>query len=255
MSDEILADDLVDDEYLREFFREPRRYLPPPGTRDERMDEPPPPPEPERPFARRAKLAALLLALALLGTSIVVAASIASDHDQSSGDDVGEPLEITGAAALGGFALPAKSTAGKAVVDDAAPAVAGAPATAGAVRQVAQRDDAGEGSQTGEADTSAQGRVGTVREFYERVDTSPDDAVELLGPSLAAERESLVEAWRSMDSVEVEDLREERDGSVLAVVTMVPERGTPLRVTQQLGVDAGPSGRINDAKLLSAQPN
>ncbi|MFF5986403.1 hypothetical protein [Prauserella flavalba] len=258
ISDEILADELVDDEYLREVFREPRRYLPPPGTRAERPEDDPPP-EPEKPFARRAKLAALLVAVALLVASIIIAASMAG-QSESQGEDVAEPLEITGAAALGGFTLAGQDGKGGAsadtpVVDDAAPVSGGkdAIAPAGEVRTVSQQDDTGEGGAAG-TPARGNGKVSTVREFYALVNSSPDQAVRLLGPALAAERDTLVRAWRSMESVEVEEVHEQRDGSVRAVVTMIPQRGEAVRVTQQLDIGGGRDGRIREVKLLSAQP-
>ncbi|WP_157599649.1 hypothetical protein [Saccharomonospora xinjiangensis] len=66
--------------------------------------------EPESTFARRAKLIALLLATAALVVSVVVASALADDSGRPD-DDSAAHRDITGAAALGGFALPGSEDA------------------------------------------------------------------------------------------------------------------------------------------------
>ncbi|WP_134712548.1 hypothetical protein [Saccharomonospora xinjiangensis] len=67
--------------------------------------------EPESTFARRAKLIALLLATAALVVSVVVASALADDSGRPADDDSAARRDITGAAALGGFALPGSEDA------------------------------------------------------------------------------------------------------------------------------------------------
>ncbi|KMS91105.1 hypothetical protein [Prauserella rugosa] len=75
-----LIDDLTDDTLLREALSQPGRYLPPPSVQASRDPEPAgPEPEPEHPLARRAKLAALVLAAAMVIASIIVAAVVTGD--------------------------------------------------------------------------------------------------------------------------------------------------------------------------------
>ncbi|OLT47690.1 hypothetical protein BJF85_14940 [Saccharomonospora sp. CUA-673] len=72
--------DLADDTRLHEALTAPGRYLPPPSVQarpDPRSDSP----SPEHPFARRAKLAALVLATAMVIASIVVAAFVTGESD------------------------------------------------------------------------------------------------------------------------------------------------------------------------------
>lgn len=82
---EILDDEFVDDAYLREALAEPGRYLPPPSVQASREPEPTgPDPEPEHPIARRVKLAALVVATAMVIASIVVAAIVTGESDDTA---------------------------------------------------------------------------------------------------------------------------------------------------------------------------
>ncbi|GAA1244697.1 hypothetical protein GCM10009676_33190 [Prauserella halophila] len=82
---EILADDLVDDAYLREALAEPGRYLPPPSVRARSEPEPAiADPEPEHPVARRAKLIALIVATLMVVASIVAAAVVTGEDDTAA---------------------------------------------------------------------------------------------------------------------------------------------------------------------------
>ncbi|WP_199434342.1 hypothetical protein [Qaidamihabitans albus] len=267
IDDDILADEMVDDEYLREVFREPRQYLPPPRMRFRRR-EPKPPREPETAFARRAKLIGLILAIALLTGSVVAAAVLGDDPGGPRSSGSAERPEITGAAALGGFVRPADDTP-RTGFRPAAEQVAAMPATSPTGRQPdptpaeialhAAREAATEPAATeqpGQSGRSGEpGRLDIVREFYELVGRSPQDALALLDPELAGDTPGdLVRAWSTMRSVHVEDLREQPDGTVRAVVTMVAADGSPLRVTQLLELTEGTGPRINGATLL-ATPN
>lgn len=82
VEDDALATGPADDDHLREAFRKPRRYLPPPGTRLHRDTEGQHSREPENKLARRAKLAALIIATALLVASLVIAALLAGQTGQ-----------------------------------------------------------------------------------------------------------------------------------------------------------------------------
>ncbi len=97
-------------------------------------------------------------------------------------------------------------------------------------------------------------RGAVVRAFYDLVRSEPERALGLLADTLAAgERGSLLSAWRSLTDVLVERVEPRDDGTVLVVVRMTPAHGTPLRVTQLLGLDEGPQSRISRARLLSVR--
>lgn len=92
-----------------------------------------------------------------------------------------------------------------------------------------------------------------VDEFYRRVASAPEQALDLLSPALAGEEAGdLVRAWSTMREVEVLDTQVQPGGSVRAVVLMHRDDGTRLRVTQQLGLDES-AHSISDAILLAAE--
>ncbi|OZM74952.1 hypothetical protein CFN78_01760 [Amycolatopsis antarctica] len=268
---ELAEDDMVDDEYLREVFAEPRKYLPPPRSRSAREPEGPPR-EPESPLARRSKLVGLVLAAALLSGSIVGAALIADQRSEGS-VQAADPDEIVGAAALGVFAAPDGPDAPPPVppaAPDPAPPTTTVPVSAD-TPQVPQPADPGPGApaegngpaapvpsgQSGRADLdrpSSGDHLSLVREFYRLVSANPQEALALLAPDLRADQPGeLVRAWSSMASVTLSEARLRGDGSVLAVVMMVQPDGEKLRVTQLLSFDDGPQHLISQARLLSAQ--
>jgi hypothetical protein len=206
--------------------------------------------------------------------SLVVAASLARAGSDEAATPA-EPLMITGAAALGGFTYP--GSASPAGDTEATPTSdAGAPVTDAPtrvangsteshsedhpVREVAQ---VGPQEQTpldtSEApETTANPPVDpseVVHRFYELVQSDPDRALDLLGPSLAADaREQLLTAWRSLTGIRVVHVNEQADGSVRVVVTMIPERGAPVRLTQRLAFATAPEVLISDVTLLSVLP-
>ncbi|MDI5974725.1 hypothetical protein QDK53_00855, partial [Amycolatopsis magusensis] len=93
-----------------------------------------------------------------------------------------------------------------------------------------------------------------VERFYRQVDVNPSGALKMLTGAVAGEQPGdLVRAWSAMDSVRVESAREQPDGSVLAVVTMLDDDGRQLRITQQLWFTGADGGLISQARLLSAQ--
>lgn len=241
--------------------------------------------EPESPFARRAKLIALLLAATAVVVSMVVAAMQASDPTEPTGDEesaVGR-AGITGAAALGGFSLPASSdrTDRDTSADAASPAAAregdgtampqtetvadvAHPADVEALDELPNpgdepRETEATTTDAGVAHTDAEASSSTpvdpqsaVRDFYDLVSSAPETALAKVSPTLVGdEREQLLRVWRSLTSVEVEQVHPETAGSVRVVVTMKPEYGPSLRITQLLGFSDGPHPVINRATLLS----
>lgn len=294
ISREIPADDLVDDEYLREVFGDPSRHVSPPAREPDPESREPdqPSPEPESTFARRAKLAALFLAACLVAASLAVAATLARRGEERE-TPPSDPLRITGAAALGGFAVPGDphrsgqhdaSTPVSAPREHAATAAqrirdtqdtqgardtdtaTGSPGTTAegdggdsAVETVpadTTTSDAVEATATTEDITPAEtDKLAVARSFYGMVDTAPNQALGMLDPALAtgADRQ-LLRAWRALDAVRIDDLREDAGGMVRAVVTFLYANGERLRLTQVLAISDSPGGLISDAVLVSAQP-
>ncbi|WP_216210343.1 hypothetical protein [Amycolatopsis aidingensis] len=264
---ELLDDEMVDREHLRQVLREPRQYLRrvPAGSRaEERPSEQPPPVRPESTLARRSKLAALMLAGVLLSGSVVTASLLADDREAPRPDR----LEITGPAALGGFAMPETGRADSAggsgggpgpetgtstttarAAEGARTGPAGSPATEATAEQPATAESAVTAQATQRAD-----RVALVEEFYQRVRENPVDALALLDPLLAGDRpETLVQAWSSMGSLTVESLQTLADGSVRAVIIVPQPDGQRVRITQLLEFTSGAAPLISQATLLSAQ--
>ncbi|AIJ20849.1 hypothetical protein ACFWQL_25750 [Amycolatopsis thermoflava] len=256
ISPEILDNEMVDREYLTQVFREPRKYLPPPRVRTRTE----PQREPESRGAKLAKLTGLTMAGTLLVGAVVASSVLSRGRDQSAAPVSPAPPQITGAAALGGFAVggtpggkQGSNTVGHAQatstplpqvpVAQTQPVETGVPETA---------VGSAPATTTAPALTDAD-RLAVVNEFYRRVDSAPEKALDLLSPALAGEEAGdLVRAWSTMRQVEVVEAHVQPDGSVLAVVLMRRDDGTRLRVTQQLGLDqAGHS--ISEAVLLAAE--
>ncbi|MEY7974576.1 hypothetical protein AB8O38_21540 [Saccharomonospora xinjiangensis] len=243
--------------------------------------------EPESAFARRAKLIALLLATAALVMSVVVASALADDSSRTEDDDSAARREITGAAALGGFALPGSErtspspdgpessstgteASGKSVPQLEAP-TPGSPSAhaehdADATSSRSTRNHLADESATTatgagsarseplspELESAPHDVLAAVRDFYDLVGSAPETALARVAPDLVGdEQDVLLEAWRSLTSVVVEHVNQEADGSVTVVVTMKPAYGSPLRITQLLGFSDGPQPVINQATLLS----
>lgn len=277
---ELLEDDMVDREYLVDVFREPSRYLPPP-RRHPRTKTPTPPPEPESPLARRSKLIALIIAAALLSGSIVAAALLTDRQGANRSEGPAATLEITGAAALGGFVIPdadrSAATAAASTSEDRTDASGQEPD-----RRPEQQENRSAGtsspdpgsvtpstdtpsSETSSAtDTELAAEtpspiepvdpVATVREFYQLVENNPLDALSLLDPVLIGNQTGdLVQAWSSMRSIEIENITDLGDGTVRAVVLMTQPDYRRLRVVQILRLAEGPQAMIANATLVSAR--
>ncbi|WP_116112178.1 hypothetical protein [Amycolatopsis ruanii] len=256
ISPEILDNEMVDREYLTQVFREPRKYLPPPRVRTRTE----PRREPESRGAKLAKLTGLTMAGTLLVGAVVASSLLSRGRDQSAAPASSATPQITGAAALGGFAsggAPDEQHGGR---TPGHPQLNLAPAAQVPVTQTqapaAGVTSAPEGSAaptTTTPELTDAEKLAVVNEFYRRVDSAPEKALDLLSPALAGEEAGdLVRAWSTMRQVEVTQADVQPDGSVLAVVLMRRDDGTRLRVTQQLGLDeAGRS--ISEAVLLAAE--
>lgn len=255
ISPEILDSEMVDREYLTQVFREPRKYLPPPRVRTRTE----PQREPESRGAKLAKLTGLTMAGTLLVGAVVASSLVTRERDQSAAPVSPAPPQITGAAALGGFAsdgAPQERRGGNAAGRVQATTT---PAPHSPVAQTqppaSGATSAPEGSAPAEPTTpepTEADKLSVVNEFYRRVDSAPEKALDLLSPALAGEAGDLVRAWSTMRQVHVIETQVQPDGSVLAVVLMRRDDGTRLRVTQQLGLDQ--SGRsISRAVLLAAE--
>ncbi|MEV7551068.1 hypothetical protein AB0N89_15720 [Amycolatopsis sp. NPDC089917] len=259
--EEILNDTRVDREYLEQVFREPQKFVPA-RTREEPSPKPEPDSdEPESQAARRAKMAGLVAAGLLVAGAVVTAGVLAGTQRQGSVPGAAAPEVMSGAAALGGLAVP-DSTEPK--LKHEKPTSTGTSTAA----QPSSGTGSGSLSRQGSATSStssrtatkpaaistSEGKIDAVRKFYQTVDADPYGAKSLLTPVLAqSEAGKLIEAWSSMDAIQIQDLREQADGTILAVVTMRNPDGGLVRVTQVLAFADETTGLITDARLLSAQ--
>ncbi|MEV6879763.1 hypothetical protein [Amycolatopsis sp. NPDC051128] len=253
----------ADRDYLEQVFRDPQRFLPPrpePAREPEQADDGG---EPESPFARRAKLAGLVAAGALVAGAVVAAPMLANSHRAASGGGgQAAPAGFSGAAELGGLAVPQHQAGG------GAPAQRG-PATegthAGDTRPAAKPTDRppaqaapSEPSRVPDkaADArSASRKIQAVKDFYAAIARNSAGALALLSPALVdGAAGELVRTWSSMDAIDVQeaDTQINPDGSILAVATLHRPDGALVRVTQLFRV-ADTGGLITEAQLVSAQ--
>jgi hypothetical protein len=266
---EILNDTRVDREYLEQVFREPQKFLPPRERRagahaadsaDDSDADTEQPPHRESTLARRAKLIGLLAAGALVIGSGIAASTLTAPHRVQIASEA-DTQGISGAAALGGFAVP----------DQAAPGQHHSTKTTPAAKQPsAQQSPAAQqepGVTTPEspaalAPTSARSEIppttsaklNAVKKFYTTVDSNPQGALALLDPLLAGEQPGdLVRTWASMTSIQLQQAIVQPDGSIKAVVMMLQPDGSHLLVTQLLKITDSVTNLISDAKLLSSQ--
>jgi hypothetical protein len=254
---EILNDTRVDREYLERVFREPQKFLPP-RVKHEPPPEPEQPPEqPESRLARRAKLVALLAAAALVAGSIIIAATVTSQHHALPTTPDAGSAQGSGASAPGGFAVSDPSPTGrspaKAHRTSAKPTVT-AVADTQAMDQISVSTASAAPQRTSTAPTTIPQKLEAVKKFYKMVDDNPQDALSLVVPPLISEELGrLVRAWSSMDSIQVQRTDVQPDGSILAIVTMLQPDGSHLRISQMLCLADDASGLISEARLLSAQ--
>ncbi|GAB2752019.1 hypothetical protein [Amycolatopsis magusensis] len=255
---DILADPLIDRAHLEQVLAAPEKFLPKPVH--QAVAEPErPPQEPESRFARRSKMLGLLGAAALLTGSIAAAAMLRDRPPEHSGLGVTQPSDagITGAAALGAFAIP--SPRGPSATGPTLPATSETtpvtqPGTSPAGNPVAPVVPEAVTPAAGTSTSAPASKRELVERFYRQVDVNPSGALKMLTGAVAGEQPGdLVRAWSAMDSVRVESAREQPDGSVLALVTMLDDDGRQLRITQQLWFTGADGGLISQARLLSAQ--
>ncbi|MEV6911575.1 hypothetical protein [Amycolatopsis sp. NPDC051071] len=259
--EEILNDTRVDREYLEQVFREPQKFVPA-RTREEPSTRPTPEEEePESRGARRAKLAGLVTAGLLVAGAVVTAGVLAGAQRQHPVPGAAAPEVMSGAAALGGLAVP---DAAESQQKREPPAPASASTTAqpssgtgsGSVQHQSSSSSSTSSKAPGKpaAVSTAEDKIDAVRKFYRTVDADPYGAMSLLTPMLAdSEAGRLIQAWTSMDAIQIQDIREQANGTILAVVTMRDPDGGLLRVTQVLEFADATTGLITDARLLSAQ--
>ncbi|MEQ0562927.1 hypothetical protein ABJI51_27935 [Amycolatopsis sp. NEAU-NG30] len=251
----------ADRDYLEQVFRDPQKFLPP---RPEPTPEPAQaedPGEPESRFARRAKLTGLVAAGALLTGAVIAAPMLTSAHRAATPGAQPTPAGFTGAAELGGLAVPQHQAGGgtperrgttpDAHAESTAPSAkppVGNPQPQAAPNQAPVPDKAVDAR-------SAAKKIQAVKDFYAAVAGNSAGALALLSPVLAdGPAGELVRTWSGMDAIDVQeaDTRINPDGSILAVATMHRPDGALLRVTQLFRVaDAG--GLITEAELVSAQ--
>ncbi|MET9001131.1 hypothetical protein [Amycolatopsis sp. NPDC004169] len=252
----------ADRDHLEQVFRDPQRFLP---ARPEPVREPEQAEdagEPESRFARRAKLTGLVAAGALVAGAVVAAPMLTSSHRAaSSSGGQSTPAGFSGAAELGGLAVP-QHQAGGSAPERHSPATPGphadttpsdsangtprsqpAPATANPVPDKA-------------ADArSASRKIQAVKDFYAKIAQDSAGALALLSPALAdSTAGELVRTWSAMDAIDVQeaDTQINPDGSILAVATLHRPDGALVRVTQLFRV-ADSGGLITEAELVSAQ--
>ncbi|KFU83113.1 hypothetical protein SAMN04489729_4042 [Amycolatopsis lurida] len=259
--EEILNDTRVDREYLEQVFREPQKFVPA-RTREERSPQPEPEvDEPESRAARRAKLAGLVAAGFLVAGAVVTAGVLAGAQPQGTVPGAAAPQVMSGAAALGGLAVPDSTEPER---KQETPKTSGTSTTPQPSSGTGSGSLPPRGSSSSSASSqpaakpaaisTAADKIDAVRKFYQTVDADPYGAMSLITPVLAeSEAGKLIEAWSAMDAIQIQDIREQADGAILAVVTMRNPDGGLLRVTQVLEFADETSGLITDARLLSAQ--
>ena len=208
---------------------------------------------PQARSAQLARIAGLGVAACVLCGSITLAAVITSHRDQTAAP-AGEKLQITGAQAL----LPDSYT----TIANQAPAQT-RPEVPGQVQDTAT----GSFPYTPSAPTSsatqipkraveptASTAIQLAREFYRLIATDPAQAFDLLAPeAFDADFTRFVSAWSAVTDLHVVEMHEQKDGSVVSVVSMRLADGSKLRLEQLLRIGGTGELRIVGAELLSAQ--
>lgn len=253
----------ADRDYLEQVFRDPQRFLPPrpePVREPEQADDEG---EPESRLARRAKLAGLVAAGALVAGAVIAAPMLTSAHRAASADGQSTPAGFTGAAELGGLAVPQHQAGGGTPERPGGPATQdtssdGTPSVAGpktSTQPRASTPTPGAVPDKAADPRSATRKIQAVKEFYAAIAENPSGALAQLSPSLAdGAAGELVRTWSSMDAIDVQeaDTQINPDGSILAVATLHRPDGALVRVTQLFRV-ADTGGLITGAELVSAQ--
>ncbi|MEV4057966.1 hypothetical protein AB0J55_42750 [Amycolatopsis sp. NPDC049688] len=253
----------ADRDHLEQVVRDPQRFLPrrtEPAREPEQADDAG---EPESRLARRAKLTGLVAAGALVAGAVIAAPMLTSSHRAASPAGQSTPAGFTGAAELGGLAVPQRQAGG------------GAPEQRGTTTPGTQAEDtpvtdhpangtpraqAAPAPVTSVPDQAADARsasrkIQAVKNFYAAIARNSAGALALLSPSLAGgSAGELVRTWSAMDAIDVQeaDTQIKPDGSILAVATLHRPDGALVRVTQLFRV-ADTGGLITEAELVSAQ--
>jgi hypothetical protein len=255
----------ADRDYLEQVFRDPQKFLPPRTEPDREAEQADDLGEPESRFARRAKLAGLLAAGALVAGAVAAAPMLTSAHRAASADGQSTPAGFSGAAELGGLAVPQRQ-AGGGTPEQPGPTTPGTTHSGGAPS--AQESTSGGSPQPQAApkatnsvpDAAADPRSATrkiqaVKDFYAAIARNSAGALSLLSPTLAdGAAGELVRTWSAMDAIDVQeaDTQIKPDGSIVAVATLHRPDGALVRVTQLFRV-ADTGGLITEAELVSAQ--
>ncbi|MFB9727878.1 hypothetical protein [Haloechinothrix salitolerans] len=256
-SERVLSDPNVDRDYLNALLHDPSPLrVPEPGGPDHSVDAPAEDTvweEPETTAARVAKLTGLVLAVALLCGALVAAVFL--DRYRTAARQAPPERQITGIAALAGFAMTTSPHAETAPVTQRANPVRRSDAA------TAPTQSATESGNTPSATPEPTLRANTdddsgafVRDFYRSVTEEPEDALGMLGGSLLdGQPDALSDALRFIDTVTVHRVSVRPDGLVRAVITVTRADSQRYRVTHLLRVEAGPPALITEARLLSAQ--
>ncbi|MFD2466716.1 hypothetical protein [Amycolatopsis silviterrae] len=265
----------ADREYLEQVFREPQKYLPP-RTRRPVVRTEEPADEPESKLARRAKLAGLVGAGALVAGAVVTASLLSGGPRPTVpvAEGTAMPAGFSGAAALGGQDVPQQrkshssggTTSGHSESTTQTKHTGSAPATPTDSGTTTPETTSGTSSSASSSTSpSAQSqksatssaaapdpvKLEAVRKFYASIDHHPENALSLLTPNVArGETGDLVRAWSGADSIDVQELHVQDDGSVFAVALVRQADGTLLRVTQLFEVVE--QDVISRARVLSA---
>ncbi|WP_328445372.1 MULTISPECIES: hypothetical protein [unclassified Amycolatopsis] len=255
----------ADRDYLEQVFRDPQKFLPPRPEPDRATEQADDQGEPESRVARRAKLAGLLAAGALVAAAVVAAPMLTSAHRAATPADTATPADFTGAAELGGLAVPQRQAGGGAP-EQSGPTTpqgthsGGAPSAQESTSGGSPQPQAAPKADTAVPDAAADPRsasrkIQAVKDFYAAIAKNSDGALALLSPTLAdGAAGELVRTWSAMDAIDVQeaDTQIKPDGSIVAVATLHRPDGALVRVTQLFRV-ADTGGLITEAELVSAQ--
>jgi hypothetical protein len=254
----------ADRDHLEQVFRDPQKFLPPrpePAREPDRNEDDG---EPESRFARRAKLAGLVAAGALVAGAVIAAPMLTSAHRAASDGGQSTPAGFSGAAELGGLAVPQHQAGGGAPEQPHSPATPGthsdgAPSAsepAGGRPRTQAAPSKPDAVPDNAADArSAARKIQAVKDFYAAIARDSAGALARLSPTLAdGAAGELVRTWSAMDAIDVQesDTQIKPDGSILAVATLHRPDGALVRVTQLFRV-ADTGGLITEAELVSAQ--
>lgn len=208
---------------------------------------------PQRRSAQLARVAGLGVAACVLCGSVTLAAVITHNRELTAAAPANQKLEITGEQALlpDSYATvarrqpaPVKPKVPNQVRDTATGSFPFTPSSTTSAPPTTST------SRHAEANDSMQ----LVRDFYQLIASDPAQAFTLLAPeALNADLGRFVQAWSAVTDVQVLEMHEQKDGSVVTVVSMRMADGSHLRLEQLLRTGGDDVLRIVGAQLLSAQ--